>query len=126
MYRVNPLTYFIGGLLSTTLANTAISCASNEFLTFNSVANSTCQDYMAPYISANGGYLLNPDNERIGAVCQFCALSSTNTFLESIYTNFSERWRNFGIIWAFIGFNIIATVAIYWVVRVPKGRQETK
>jgi ATP-binding cassette, subfamily G (WHITE), member 2, PDR len=52
--------------------------------------------------------------------CKFCALGSTNDFLTQINANYAQRWRNFGIIWAFIVFNAFVAVFLYWLVLVPK------
>jgi ABC-type multidrug transport system permease subunit len=82
---------------------------------------------MQPYISAAGGYLLNPDAT---ANCSFCAISSTNTFLDSINSNFNTAWRNFGILWAYVIFNVAMALFLYWLARVPnkfgKKRGEEK
>lgn len=73
---------------------------------------------MAKWISEVGGSLLDPDAI---SNCQFCSLSDTDTYLAQIGAHFSEAWRNFGIMWAFIIFNIFGAVFIYWLARVPKG-----
>lgn len=125
MYNVNPFRYLVDGLLSTTLANTLVTCASNEYLDFQSPANMTCADFMAPYIDSRGGYLLQPE-EGFGASCQFCTVRDTNAFLKGIHSDFSLRWRNFGILWAYVAFNITAAVFLYWLVRVPKVKKDNK
>ncbi|KAJ9635209.1 Multidrug resistance protein [Coniosporium tulheliwenetii] len=102
MYRVSPFTYLVSAMLSTAVADTNVVCAANELLRFQPPSGQTCAQYLAPYISAAGGYLQNPDAT---ADCNFCALSSTNTFLASVSSYYSEAWRNFGIMWAFIVFN---------------------
>lgn len=122
MYRVNPFTYVVDGLLSTTLAQTTIRCAENEYLTFDPPSNKTCGEYMAPFISQAGGYLLNNDTMS-GEACQYCKMRYTDDFLAGINVTFAYRWRNFGFMWAFIAFNIAAAVLIYWAVRVPKGKK---
>ncbi|KAK6461711.1 multidrug resistance protein [Scheffersomyces coipomensis] len=123
MYRANPFTYLIQGLLSTGLANTNVVCAAEELVVFNPPSGDTCGTYMAPYISLAGGYLTD-SNATSG--CQFCQMGSTNAFLASVNSYFSERWRNFGIFLAFIVINIILTIIFYWAARVPKGNREKK
>ncbi|KAH6666409.1 putative ABC transporter [Halenospora varia] len=120
MYRISPFTYLIGGMLSTAVANTNVVCASNEYLHF-SPTSGTCADYMASYIDANKGYLLNPNAT---TDCSYCTISDTNTFLASVTSYYSQAWRNFGIMWAFIIFNIFGALALYWLVRVPKVKKE--
>lgn len=117
MYRVSPFTYLVDGMLSVAVANTNVVCASNEYLKFNPPAGQTCGGYMDRYIAINGGYV---ENMSATADCSFCALSDTNTFLNAVSSHYSDRWRNFGIMWVFICFNIAAAFFLYWLARVPK------
>lgn len=123
MYRVSPFTYLVEGLLTTGLANTKAHCAANEFVTFSPPAGSTCGEFIKPYLSAAGGYLQDPsatDN------CQFCSIEDTNTFLDAIGLSYNNAWRDYGILWAYIIFNIFAAVGIYWLARVPKKSKHRK
>jgi ABC-type multidrug transport system permease subunit len=125
MYRVNPITYLVDGLLSTALANTNVTCAANEYLTFESPANQTCGEYMQSYMDAAGGYVLNSDaSSSAGELCQFCPMALTNDFLTSINVSFANRWRNFGLLWVFIVFNLSAAIFFYWAFRVPKKKRD--
>lgn len=47
-------------------------------------------------------------------------MASTNEFLQSISAPYSEAWKNFGIMWVYIGVNVLGALALYWVFRVPK------
>ncbi|MCJ1437052.1 hypothetical protein MMC27_006437 [Xylographa pallens] len=125
MYRVSPFTYLVSGMLATAIANTDIVCSSIEYLNFQPPAGQTCQAYMTSYIDAAGGYLQNPSAT---ANCSFCAASSTNTFLAQVNSYYDLRWRNFGIMWVFIVFNVFAALLAYWALRVPKngGKKEKK
>jgi len=116
MYHVSPFTYLVSAVLSTGLANTNVTCASNEYLTFDPQPGKTCMEYMQPYIMGAGGYLQNPDAT---SNCGFCAISSTNTFLESVNSSYSTAWRNFGIMWAYVLFNVVMALFLYWLFRVP-------
>jgi ATP-binding cassette, subfamily G (WHITE), member 2, PDR len=121
LYRVSPLSYWVSAILSTGLANVEITCASNEFTNFSPPSGQTCGDYMADYISRAGGYLLDP---RAMSGCSYCKIGDTNVFLSGIGSDYRNRWRNFGIMWAFITFNIVAALALYWLARMPKGKRK--
>jgi hypothetical protein len=43
-----------------------------------------------------------------------------------VVSKYSEAWRNFGIMWAFIIFNVVAALAFYWIFRVPRVKKEEK
>lgn len=121
MYRVSPFTYLVNGMLAVGVANSNVICSDVEYLLFNAPSGQTCGEFMKPYVDA-GGYLADPN----ATSCQFCTISSTNTFLAAVSSNYADRWRNFGILWAFIVFNIFAAVMIYWLARVPKKSKKLK
>ena len=120
MYRISPFTYLIDGMLSTGLANNNVVCSSIEYVTFNPPTNTTCIQYMSPYIDLAGGYLTNNDST---TNCQFCSISDTNVYLTALSSEYSTRWRNFGIMWAFIIFNVVAALGLYWYARVPRKQK---
>lgn len=117
MYRVSPFTYLVDGMLSTGIANQQVTCADNEFVTIQPTSSQTCRQYMATWIAKAGGYLQNPDAT---SDCSFCTLNDTNTFLTAVSSSYANRWRNFGIMWGFIVFNLFMAVFLYWLIRVPK------
>ncbi|KAK0628794.1 ABC-2 type transporter-domain-containing protein [Bombardia bombarda] len=119
MYYLSPFTYLVSGMLSTGVANTEVQCAQNELLHFAPVNGTTCKEYMATYISAAGGYL---EDEMSRTMCSYCPIEDTNVFLAGVGSNYADRWRNFGIMFAFIIFNIFGALGIYWLVRVPKNK----
>ncbi|KAJ4371433.1 Multidrug resistance protein [Neocucurbitaria cava] len=121
MYRLSPFTYLVSGMLSVGLANSFVQCADNEFVKFDPPQGQTCENYISTYRSSFGGYMSNPDATE---GCQFCAIEDTNVFLAGISSDYSQAWRNFGILWAYVIFNICAALALYWLVRMPKPKKE--
>lgn len=120
MYRISPFTYLVDGMLSTGLANNNIVCSSIELLNFEPPKGQTCGQYMQPYISTLGGYLTNPNATQR---CEFCTASSTNVYLTQLSSQYSTRWRNFGVMWAYVLFNIAMALFLYWLARVPKKQE---
>ncbi|OJD40803.1 abc transporter [Diplodia corticola] len=124
MYYMSPFTYLISGMLSTAVADSEVTCASNEYLRFDPAGDQTCSEYIQPYsMATGGGYMLNPNAT---SDCQYCAMSSTNQFLAQIDIYFKDAWRNFGIMWVYCVFNVVAAVFIYWLARVPKKSNKKK
>lgn len=126
MYRVSPFTYLVSGMLAVGVANTDVQCAANEFLHFVPRAGQNCSEYLHDYISAVGGRL---SDQTTADECVYCPIADTNKFLEGVSSKYSERWRNFGILWAYVIFNVIGALVLYWLVRVPKkglGKQKKK
>ncbi|KAF5025555.1 hypothetical protein F66182_2363 [Fusarium sp. NRRL 66182] len=119
MYRVSPFTYLISALMSTGLANTDVTCAANEYVSFAPPNGSTCGEYLAAYVDDAGGYVL--DNSST-TECLFCPIADTNVYLASLSSDYSNRWRDFGIGMVFIIVNIFSALALYWLVRMPKKK----
>jgi ATP-binding cassette subfamily G (WHITE) protein 2 (PDR) len=78
----------------------------------------TCGDYLQSYASAAGGRIYNPTAT---ANCQYCSASNADQFLSSVAISYSTRWRDYGIGFAYIVFNIFMAVVLYYLIRVRKG-----
>jgi ABC-type multidrug transport system permease subunit len=122
MYRINPFTYIIEGILGTSLGNAPMYCAPNEFVRFTAPDGSTCAEYASDYLSQSGGYLANPD----ATDCEYCAMSESNQFLASVSVTYDHRWRDFGFMLVFCIFNLAMALVLYWLARVPKTRKVNK
>jgi ATP-binding cassette subfamily G (WHITE) protein 2 (PDR) len=123
MYRCNPFTYLIQGILATGLAKAPVTCSPEEYVSLVHPLGQTCQEFLALYISVAGGYISDPSST---TNCNYCQMKSTDAFLKTINASYGDRCRNFGIFNAFTVFNIIMTVFFYWLLRVPKGTREKK
>lgn len=119
MYRVSPFTYLVDGMISIGLANAPVVCDAIEFLKFAPPSGVQCGTYMEPWISRTGGYL-SPTSVHSTTACEFCSISDTNSYLHSVNSNYSNRWRNFGLQWVYIVVNIAGAMLLYWLTRVPK------
>ena len=133
MYRVSPFTYLIGGWAGTGLANREVHCAPNELAIFDPPAGETCGSYLSAYFKAGApGRLLNPSAQ---AACQYCPIRNGNQFLAGSGISPLDQYRNLGIGFAYIAFNIFAAIFFYYVFRVrrlslksilPKKRSNAK
>jgi ABC-type multidrug transport system permease subunit len=120
MYRVNPFTYLVSSFMSGALGQAAVYCADNEFQTFFPPQGQSCGEYMQEYMEGFGGYLR--DAQATGQ-CNYCQMDNTNQFLKSISADWDTRWRDFGLLWVYVAFNIAAAIFLYWLCRVPKGKK---
>ncbi|KAF5011460.1 hypothetical protein FDECE_2425 [Fusarium decemcellulare] len=125
MYRVSPFTYWVAGIVSTELAGRTVTCSPDETSIFDPPANQTCREYLADFLASAPGQLQNPDDtER----CSYCSLTNADQFMAGSNIYNSERWRNYGIVWAYIAFNIFIAVVSYYLFRVKKwniGKKKT-
>ncbi|BEJ15321.1 hypothetical protein CspHIS471_0410880 [Cutaneotrichosporon sp. HIS471] len=120
MNRVSPFTYLAEGMLGTGLAGTNVVCSSNELLRLTAPAGQTCGEFLGPWIQMAGGYVV----DSAASSCEYCAMSNTDTFLSVFNIYYKNRWRDFGLMWVYIVFNVFAAIALYYIARVPKNKKE--
>ncbi|KAJ5765834.1 ABC multidrug transporter A-2 [Penicillium odoratum] len=118
MYRVSPFTYLVSAVLSTGLAGSTAHCSDIEVLTVSPPSGQTCSAYLDSYVNTYHSTLLNGDATEN---CRLCAISTTDQFLAALNIYFSDHWRNIGLLFAYIAFNIFMAVFLYWLIRVPKN-----
>ncbi|KAJ5729680.1 ABC multidrug transporter A-2 [Penicillium malachiteum] len=118
MYRVSPFTYLVSAVLSVGLSGNEAKCSSIELLTVNPPDGQNCSTYLDTYTNNYGATLMNP-----GAIkdCQMCSISTTDQFLAEVNVYYSDHWRNIGLLFVYIVFNIFMAIFLYWLARVPKN-----
>jgi len=117
MYRLSPFTYWISGIASTQLHSREVDCSVSETSIFSPPAGRNCGEYLQSYLATAPGYLLNPEDT---ASCHYCAFRNADIYISGSGIYWSDRWRNFGIMWAFIIFNLFGAVILYYLFRVRK------
>ncbi|CZT10569.1 probable ABC1 transport protein [Rhynchosporium graminicola] len=118
MYRVSPLTYLVSAIASTGLSARPVRCSQIELAIMQPPPSQTCGSYLGPYASAAGGSIYNPSAT---SDCEYCTATIADQFLSSVAISYTTRWRDYGIGFAFIAFNVAAAVGLYYFFRVRKG-----
>jgi len=86
------------------IGHQTIQCSDVELVQLNPPSGMSCAQYLNPFISIAGGYLINPDAT---SACSFCSMSTADQFLASGFNIFyNHAWRNFGLLFAYIVFNV--------------------
>ena len=73
---------------------------------------------MSTFLTNMGGTLLD---STASGTCSYCPMVNANEYLAKIHAHLDEGWRNFGIMFAYIAFNIIGAMAIFYFARMPKA-----
>jgi ATP-binding cassette subfamily G (WHITE) protein 2 (SNQ2) len=104
LYQLNPMTRLVGGMIVTELHDRKVVCTPVELNTFNAPEGQNCGDYMSDYFKSGGpGYILDNATD----LCQYCAYKVGDQFFEPLGLSFSNRWRDLGIMAAFIGSSLM-------------------
>ena len=101
MYWLSPFHYLLEGFLAVAVHGKQVVCQTNEFAVFSPPSGMSCQAYARPQIEAMGGYVQTAAN----GDCQLCAYRTGDEFARSFNVYYSNIWRDFGIMIAFIIFN---------------------
>jgi ABC-type multidrug transport system permease subunit len=117
MYRLSPFTYWISAMTSTMLHGRSVTCSETETTNISPPSGQTCGEYLSAYLSGtgSGGTLQNPEDT---SACRYCSISVADQYLAGSEIYWEDRWRNFGILWAYVFFNIFIAVGTYYLFRV--------
>ncbi|KAG2418795.1 hypothetical protein HFD88_001896 [Aspergillus terreus] len=117
MYYVNPVTWWLRGVISSVFPSVQIDCASQEATHFNPPPGQTCQQYAGNFVSniAGVGYLLNGDATED---CQYCPYSNGSEYMQTLNVHDGDKWRCFGIFLAFVIINWLLVYFFIYTVRV--------
>lgn len=119
------MTYIVNAIAAAGVSGRTVTCAQNELSMFQPLGNTTCGQYMERYLEAlnaigAAGSLTNPDATDN---CAYCTLKVADQFLVARDVEYDQRWRNFGLIWVYIVFNVVFAVVIYYLLRVRRWRK---
>jgi len=99
LYYLAPFSHLVNGMMVTELHNNPTKCREPELQTFTAPGNSTCGEYMDIFFRRGGpGYLVNTTTND----CQYCAFKVGDQFYEPFGYSFDHRWRELGILSAYI------------------------
>ncbi|CAN8098219.1 unnamed protein product [Discula destructiva] len=122
MYYVSPFTYWIAAVTATMASGNVVTCSSVETSIISPPSGQTCGEYFSAFLeSATAvGSLQNPNDT---SDCRYCSLNDADGFLAGSGIFYEARWRNFGIMWVYIVFNVFAAIGIYYWFRVRPNQR---
>ncbi|RKF74979.1 ABC transporter G family member 11 [Golovinomyces cichoracearum] len=104
LYELDPFTRVVAGMITTELHDLPMICDKSELSVFTAPVNQTCGSYLQNYLqNGNPGYLLDNFTKN----CQYCHYKAGDEFYTQLGLDFYNRWREFGILIAFICGNVI-------------------
>ncbi|TIA87647.1 hypothetical protein E3P99_03058 [Wallemia hederae] len=118
LYYINPLTYFLDGMIGATTSDVSVVCEQSEMATFNPPPGETCESYAGAFAESSVGYLVNP---QASTASQYCPMSDSSSFLSSIHVYHGTGWP-----WGYLGIfslysifsNLALCYGLYWLTKV--------
>ncbi|KAI9036665.1 ABC drug exporter AtrF [Aspergillus affinis] len=117
MYYVNPVTWWLRGVISSVFPSVEIHCTSMESTHFDPPPGSTCGDYANNFVKniAGAGYLIDPNAT---SDCQYCPYRDGMEYMQTLNVHDGDKWRCFGIFLAFVIINWALVYFFIYTVRV--------
>ncbi|KAH8431322.1 ABC drug exporter AtrF [Aspergillus melleus] len=117
MYYVNPVTWWLRGVISSVFPSVEINCTSMESTHFDPPPGSTCGDYANDFVRniAGAGYLVDPNAT---SDCQYCPYRDGMEYMQTLNVHDGDKWRCFGIFLAFVIINWALVYFFIYTVRV--------
>ncbi|CAL5868611.1 uncharacterized protein PFLUO_LOCUS2838 [Penicillium psychrofluorescens] len=117
MYYVNPVTWWLRGVLSAVLPAVQVQCAPQESTHFTPPPGQTCEQYAGNFVHeiAKAGYLTESDG-----VCQYCPYKNGAEYMAQLNVHVNDKWRCFGIFLAFVIINWLLVYFFIYTVRVRR------
>lgn len=117
MYHLDPFRYFMEGVITTALDPVTISCRSDDFLRFYAPPGQTCEQYGQGFLNLAGVGYINNGNATGNTLCEYCSFATGKQFLETLEWSIDYRWRDFGILLGYLGFNVLICLYFVWLFR---------
>ncbi|KAJ5484950.1 ABC multidrug transporter atrF [Penicillium diatomitis] len=117
MYYVNPVTWWLRGVLSVVLPGVEIECSSAETTRFDPPSGQTCGQYAGNFVNniAQAGYLVDASATQN---CQYCPYKTGAEYMKNLNVHEGDKWRCFGIFLAFVIINWLLVYFFIYTVRV--------
>lgn len=115
MWKVSPYTYFIQSYMGISFHDRPVRCSFEEFNILEPPQGLSCGEFLDPFVEAATGYVNNPNAT---SSCEYCVFRVGDEYLATVGASYSYIWRNVGFMCAFIVFNIVAMLGMYYMFRV--------
>ncbi|CAG7923629.1 unnamed protein product [Penicillium olsonii] len=120
LFWIDPMRYWFGATVGTSLHNLPVVCKPDELAVFDPPAGQTCGSYAQSFLETSGGYLLNlnaTDN------CEYCQYSYGDDYVATLDWGYHQHWWNWAV---FLGFCMTNVLLLYIIVWWTKGRLQRR
>ena len=122
MYLVSPFFWIMEGMLGNAVGGVDVHCLPEEMNTINPPAGQTCDQYLNGFTSPQGdprggnGYF----EQQSDGSCLFCQYRMGDQYLSTVRMDAAGRYRDLGIIVAYIVFNVALLFGLFYLFRIRK------
>jgi len=107
-------------MLSNVLHLVTITCSESEINIFQPPANTTCGAFIAPFLAHGPGTIYNPSATEN---CEYCRYDQGDEYLGTLNVGWHGRWRDYGVMWVYVMFNIGVLLVVTGLPRLIKAKK---
>ena len=128
MFMLSPFTWIMEGILGNAIGGVDVLCRPEEMQVIIPPAGQTCDQYLDGFSSPQGdprggiGYYQQMQNGN----CAYCQYRTGDEYLASVELNAANRFRDLGIILAYIVFNTALLFGLFYLFRIHKWSKSQK
>ncbi|CAG7930861.1 unnamed protein product [Penicillium olsonii] len=111
IFWADPMRYFFGATVGTSLHNVSVVCEPSELTIFDPPTDQTCGSYAQTFLETSSGYLLNANATHS---CEYCQYSVGDNYLATLDYAYSEHWWNWAVFLGFCITNLLLLLPIMW------------
>ncbi|KAI1655780.1 ABC-2 type transporter-domain-containing protein [Daldinia decipiens] len=102
MYPLTPFHYLLEAFVGIAIHDKPVTCKPTELARFRPPPDMSCESYTENYSAHASGILQSVSND---GLCEYCQYKNGDEFGTQFSVYYSNIWRDFGIVWAYILFN---------------------
>ena len=124
MFQLSPFTWIMEGILGNAVGGARVECdpQQGEMQTIRPPEGMSCSEHMEPFSYPSGphappgsqGYYIPKDD----GTCSFCLYRYGDDYLSTVRMDAGNKYRDLGIIVAYIAFNTALLFLLFWLFRI--------
>ncbi|WFD34808.1 hypothetical protein MCUN1_001652 [Malassezia cuniculi] len=118
MFYLSPFTWVMEGILGNAIGGVEVKCAIDEMQEIVPPTGQSCQQYMGSF---KRGYTVEHEGK-----CLYCLYKYGDDYLGDNKLDATDRYRDLGIMFAYIAFNIALLFTLFYLFRIHKWSSNKK
>ncbi|KAK0566531.1 ATP-binding cassette transporter snq2 [Tilletia horrida] len=127
MFPLSPFSWLVESLVGNAVTGIPVRCTAQEYNVLRPPPGQTCDAYLSAFSTSlqtleSGGQVTAIDSGYFTTLpdgtCGYCQFRDGDQFLSSVSLDAAFRFRDIGILFAYVGFNVLLAYALFFFFRI--------